>query len=85
MAIAWRVAEVDHTFTGLSNEARTLVPKKAMNEIQRLAGEAGEDGQIEFARDDSHLFFQVGQTPADFTYSDRAIPQLRSGTAARQQ
>src|SRR5579864_8620608 len=53
------VAEVDHTFTGLSNEARTLVPKKAMNEIQRLAAEAGEDGQIEFARDDSHLFFQV--------------------------
>lgn len=54
------VAETDHTFAGLSNETRTLVPKKAMAEIQRLAGDAGEDGQIEFARDDSHLFFQVG-------------------------
>jgi DNA polymerase III subunit beta len=54
------LAETDHSFAGLSNEARTLVPKKAMAEIQRLAGEAGENGQIEFARDDSHLFFQVG-------------------------
>src|SRR3989337_2326760 len=33
------VAETDHTFAGLSNEARTLVPKKAMIEIQRLANE----------------------------------------------
>ena len=28
------VAETDHTFAGLSNEARTLVPKKAMTEIR---------------------------------------------------
>src|ERR1700722_4959691 len=54
------VAETDHKFAGLSNEVKTLVPKKAMAEIQRLAAETGEDGQIEFARDDSHLFFQVG-------------------------
>src|SRR5450631_1569863 len=44
------VAETQHSFTGLSAEARTLVPKKALNEIQRLAGEAPENGQIEFAR-----------------------------------
>jgi DNA polymerase-3 subunit beta len=55
------VAETDHKFAGLSNEARTLVPKKAMIEIQKLANEAGEEEQIEFARDDSHLFFRVGQ------------------------
>ena len=54
------VTEVDHHFEGLSNEARTLVPKKAMTEILRLANEAGDDGQIEFARDESQLFFQVG-------------------------
>src|SRR5258705_11810567 len=53
-------AETQHAFAGLSNEARTLVPKKALVEIQRLASEAGEDGQIEFALDDSHLFFRVG-------------------------
>ena len=53
------VAEVEHHFDGLSNEVRTLVPKKAMNEILRLAGEAGEEGQIEFARDESQLFFHT--------------------------
>jgi len=54
------LAETDHKFTGLNSEARVLVPKKAMIEVQRLAAEAGEEGQIEFARDDNHLFFQVG-------------------------
>ena len=54
------VAETDHKFAGLSNEARVLVPKKAMVELQRLASGAGEDGQIEFARDENHLFFQLG-------------------------
>jgi DNA polymerase III subunit beta len=54
------LVEAAHHFEGLSNEARTLIPKKAMTEIQRLAGEAGDEGQVEFARDDSHLFFQVG-------------------------
>jgi DNA polymerase III subunit beta len=53
------VAETDYKFAGLSNEARTLIPKKAMIEVQKLAEQAGEDEQIEFARDDSHLFFRV--------------------------
>ena len=53
------LAETDHSFAGLSNETAALIPKKAMAEIQRLASEAGENGQIEFARDDSHLFFRV--------------------------
>jgi DNA polymerase III subunit beta len=54
------LAETDCKFDGLSNEARTLVPKKAMIEIQKLADEAGDDAPIEFARDDSHLFFRAG-------------------------
>ena len=54
------LAETDHKFEGLNSEARVLVPKKAMVEVQRLAAEAGDEDQIEFARDDSHLFFQVG-------------------------
>jgi DNA polymerase-3 subunit beta len=54
------LAEIDHAFAGLNNEVRVLVPKKALAEIQRLAAEAGDDGVIDFARDDSYLFFQVG-------------------------
>ncbi len=54
------VAEADHKFAGLNNEVRLLVPKKAMVEVQRLVAEAGDDGEIEFARDENHLFFQLG-------------------------
>jgi DNA polymerase III subunit beta len=55
------LAEIDHAFTGLTRELRPLVPKKALAEVQRLASEVGENGQIEFALDDSHLFFRVGE------------------------
>jgi DNA polymerase-3 subunit beta len=54
------LAETDYKLSGLNSEVRVLVPKKAMAEVQKLASEAGEGAQIEFARDDSHLFFQVG-------------------------
>ena len=55
------LAETDHKFEGLSNEARTLVPRKALTEIQRLAGAVEANDEIEFARDDSHLFFKIGK------------------------
>jgi DNA polymerase-3 subunit beta len=55
------VAEIDRKSEGLTREVRPLVPKKALTEVQRLAAEAGEDGQIEFAIDESHLFFRFGE------------------------
>src|SRR6202042_333934 len=55
------MAELDHKFEGFTTETRVLVPKKAMTEIQRLVGKAGDDLQVEFAQDESHLFFQVGR------------------------
>ena len=58
--IAWPSPRRTTNSRGFPMKSRTLVPKKAMTEIQRLAAETGEDGQIEFARDESHLFFQVG-------------------------
>src|SRR5271155_2927506 len=51
--------EIDHKFEGLSGETRVLVPKKAMTEVQRLAAESGDD-MVEFAQDESHLFFKFG-------------------------
>jgi DNA polymerase-3 subunit beta len=54
------MVETEHKFEGLSSETRVLVPKKAMNEVQRLAAESGDDGVVEFAQDESHLFFQFG-------------------------
>jgi DNA polymerase-3 subunit beta len=55
------LVETDHKFEGLNSEVRVLVPKKAMAELQRLGADAGEDGMIEFARDDNNLFFQFGR------------------------
>ena len=54
------LAETEHKIAGLNAEVRVLVPKKALLELQRLTAEAGEEGSIEFSRDDSYLFFQVG-------------------------
>lgn len=54
------LAETDHKLSGLNSEVRVLIPKKAMDEVKRLTSEAGDDAEVEFARDDSHLFFQAG-------------------------
>jgi DNA polymerase III subunit beta len=54
------MAETDHKFEGFSAETRVLIPKKAMTEIQRLAGEAADGDTVDFGQDESHLFFQFG-------------------------
>jgi DNA polymerase III subunit beta len=54
------MVETDHKFEGLLTETRVLVPKKAMNEVQRLAAESGDEAVVEFGQDESHLFFQFG-------------------------
>ena len=53
------LAETDQKLAGLSGEVKVLVPKKAMDEVEKLAGAAGSDAQMEFAKDESHLFFQA--------------------------
>ena len=54
------MVETDHKLNGLGNEVRVLVPKKAMTEVARLAAQASDDAMVDFAQDDSHLFFQFG-------------------------
>jgi DNA polymerase-3 subunit beta len=53
------LAETDQKLAGLNGEVKVLIPKKAMDEVEKLAGVAGADAQIEFAKDESHLFFQL--------------------------
>jgi DNA polymerase-3 subunit beta len=48
------------SYSGVSGELRVLVPKKAMTELSRLLGDVEEGATIEFAKDDNHLFFQIG-------------------------
>src|ERR1700731_2191295 len=54
------LAETDQKLAGLNGEVKVLIPKKAMDEVEKLASAAGSDAQIDFAKDESHLFFQVG-------------------------
>jgi DNA polymerase III subunit beta len=54
------LAEMDHTLAGLNGEVKVLIPKKAMDEVAKLAGISGSGAEIDFAKDESHLFFQAG-------------------------
>jgi len=54
------LAETDQKLSGLNGEVRVLIPKKAMDEVEKLSASAGGEAQLEFAKDESHLFFQVG-------------------------
>jgi DNA polymerase-3 subunit beta len=55
-----RLALVERHFdlSGLETSYRALLPKKAMSEIQKLAGE-DPGKQIEFSGNDNHLFFRI--------------------------
>jgi len=56
-----RLAHVERTgekFDGVSGEMKTLIPKKAMDELKSLLDSDIET--IDFAKDESTLFFRVG-------------------------
>jgi DNA polymerase-3 subunit beta len=58
-----RLAHVERNgekFDGVSGELKTLVPKKAMDELKSLVDAADDVETIEFAKDESTLFFRIG-------------------------
>src|ERR1043166_7733837 len=55
------LAETDHKLAGLNGEVKVLIPKKAMDEVEKLSNAAGGEAKLDFAKDESHLFFQVGR------------------------
>lgn len=58
-----RLAHIERSgekFEGVSGEMKTLVPKKAMDELKSLLDSTDAD-TIEFAKDESTLFFRIGQ------------------------
>src|SRR5215471_18237502 len=57
-----RLAHVERTgtkFEGVSGEMKTLIPKKAMDELKVLLDSTDVE-EIEFAKDESTLFFRIG-------------------------
>jgi len=58
------MVERDVQVPGLKSELRLLIPKKAMGELIRLLGGLAEgeaDLPVMLAKDESHLFFSLGQ------------------------
>jgi DNA polymerase III subunit beta len=58
-----RLAHVERNgekFEGVSGELKTLVPKKAMDELRTLVDAAEDVETIDFAKDESTLFFRIG-------------------------
>jgi DNA polymerase-3 subunit beta len=53
--------ERDVEVAGLKNELRLLIPKKAMTELVKLLSEGGDDLPVQISKDESHLFFSLGQ------------------------
>jgi len=56
LALAERKFEVP----GLSNELRVLIPRKAMWGLRPLLSDAKDDTMVGFSKDETHLFFTVG-------------------------
>jgi DNA polymerase-3 subunit beta len=83
------LAETDQKLAGLNGEVRVLIPKKAMDEVEKLSAAAGSDAHMEFAKDESHLFFQVGHRllisrilTGQFPNYEAVLPRDNSKTVA---
>lgn len=77
-----------HSETVGQGAYRSLVPRKAMTEITRLADGAADDAQAGFAGDDNHLFFEFGprllitrKLTGNFPDYDRVLPQDNTNIA----
>ena len=54
------VAESTEDIPGINAAYSALLPRKAMQELQKLAGESDPAAIVKFSGDDNHLFFQLG-------------------------
>jgi DNA polymerase III subunit beta len=88
-----RLAHVERAgekFEGVSGELKTLIPKKAMDELRSLVDSAGADVEtIEFAKDESTLFFRIGprlltsrQLTGQFPNYEAVLPKDNSKSIA---
>lgn len=83
-----RLAFVENSTQTGDRQFRALVPKKAMNEIVKLADESGAEAKATLAGDDNHLFFQIGdrllitrKLTGNFPDYERVLPKDHLHTA----
>jgi DNA polymerase-3 subunit beta len=70
---------------------RALIPRKAMNELVKLADLAGDEGRVTVADDENHLYFEVGsrllmtrKLTGNFPDYERVLPKDHTLTAVLQ-
>ncbi len=58
-----RLAMVESTeeLPGVTGAYRALLPRKAMMELQKLAGDSDPAAVVRFSGDENHLFFELGE------------------------
>jgi DNA polymerase-3 subunit beta len=58
-----RLAMVESTeeLPGVTGAYRALLPRKAMMELQKLAGDSDPASVVRFSGDENHLFFELGE------------------------
>jgi DNA polymerase-3 subunit beta len=73
----------------VANGYRGLLPRKAMQEILKLAADAAADAKIIFSGDDNHLFFQLGdrllisrKLTGNFPDFERVLPKEQPHSVA---
>ena len=82
-----RLAHIERSgekFEGVSGELKTLIPKKAMDELRSLLDSTDAD-TIEFAKDESTLYFRIGQRLLTSRQLTGQFPNYRSCPAQGQQ
>ena len=65
----------------IDQQFRALVPKKAMAELIKLAGEAGDDAKVHLRRRRQSPVLSSGSTAAAHAQADRQFPGLRARAA----
>jgi DNA polymerase-3 subunit beta len=55
------MVEKEIPLPSVTSPYRALLPRKAMQEVAKLAADAGPDDMLKFAGDDNHLFFEIGE------------------------
>lgn len=53
--------EKTHELPSVKAPFKALLPRKAMQEVLKMAADAGPDDLIKFAGDENHLFFELGE------------------------
>ena len=81
------LSETSADIPGVTGNYRALLPRKAMQELQKLSGESGADANVRFSGDENHLFFQLGdrlllsrKLTGNFPDFERVLPKEHTHT-----